>query len=55
MKEVLILWEYYCKKCSKMCDFDDEIELREADFEGDWQEFHNICDSKVEVLLKASI
>jgi hypothetical protein len=46
------MWEYYCKKCNKTCDFDEEIELRETDYEGDWQEFHIVCDSKVILKLK---
>lgn len=48
------MFEYYCKKCNKICDFDEEIELREAEYEGDWQEFHIDCDSKVIVTLKVN-
>lgn len=46
------MFEYYCPKCKKTCEFNEEIELREANYEGDWQEFHLECDSKVVLTLK---
>jgi RNA polymerase subunit RPABC4/transcription elongation factor Spt4 len=45
------MWEYYCKKCKKTID-KDEMELREYEYEGDWKEFHIVCDSEVECLPK---
>jgi hypothetical protein len=45
------MWEYFCKKCNKMCD-KDEVELREDQFEGDWEDFHIDCGTKVQVILK---
>jgi len=46
------MYEYYCKKCNKKCDFDGEIELREGNYEGDWQEYHIDCNTKVIVTMK---
>lgn len=43
--------EYYCKKCKRFCDF-DEIEILQHTAEDDWQEFHIVCDSRVEVIIK---
>ncbi len=44
------MWNYYCEKCKNICDF-EEIELREGYFEGEWEEVHILCDSKVELRL----
>lgn len=46
------LFEYYCPVCKKLCDFDEEIELRESQYEGDWKEYHIVCNSKVTTVLK---
>lgn len=43
---------YYCPKCNRFCDFDEEVELREDYFEGNWQEFHIDCDSKVHIKIR---
>lgn len=43
--------EYYCEKCKKLCNFDEEIELREAPFSDEWEEYHAICDEAVVVRL----
>ena len=45
------MWEYYCSECNKKID-GDEMELREDQYEGDWNEFHIVCNSRVLVLLK---
>jgi hypothetical protein len=45
------MWEYYCKTCGKTYS-KDEIDLREGSYQGDWEEYHIACDSKVEARLK---
>lgn len=46
------MYDFYCPKCNKKCDY-GEIELREVGFDGgDYEEFHIICDTEVEKVLK---
>ncbi len=46
------MFDYYCKNCDKFCDSQSEVELKEAYHEGDWEEFHIMCGSRVTVSIK---
>ncbi len=43
------MFDYYCKKCDKVCKSDD-VELREGFIEGDFEETHIDCGSEVQIL-----
>lgn len=45
------MFDYYCKNCDKFCDFQSEIEFKEGYYEGDWEEVHVLCGSRVIVSL----
>lgn len=39
-------WEHYCPRCKKTCG-NDEIEIIEYMYEGDWETVHEDCQTKV--------
>jgi len=49
------MYEYYCPKCKKYCNFDEELDIVEGYYEGDWQTIHIVCDEQVIETLKANI
>lgn len=46
------MYDYYCPKCKKYCDFREEIELLECGFGGEFQETHFTCNTAVIVIPK---
>lgn len=48
------MYEYYCPNCHKVVDF-AEVDLQEEHYEGDFQEYHMTCKSKIKPGIKLNI